>query len=133
MRSTKRAGITFSEKGKTQQHFRREANINSIMARYTKTGILVDASKPMRNMPQFGVFEQFDFLEAQNKVAQAKQAFMCLPARIRQRFQNDPAQLIEFIQHEENRKEAVAIGLISEAPIENPAQPAAPVPPVPAA
>jgi len=114
MRSTERSAVQYTQPGLTQQHFRKEANINSIMRKYTKTGILVDAGKPMRGAPQFGVFDQFDFLESQNKVVQAKQAFMALPARIRQRFANNPAQLLEFIGDEKNRAEAIAIGLIQE-------------------
>lgn len=97
-----------------QQHFRKEANINSIMAKYAKTGILVDPGTPMRSAPQFGVFGQFDYLECQNKVAQAKQAFMCLPARLRARFSNNPAQLLDFINNESNRAEAIALGIIAE-------------------
>jgi len=113
---------TFTQAKAAQQHFRKEANINSIMAKYQRTGILVDPGQTMRTAPQFGVFEQFDFLEAQNKVAQAKEAFACLPARIRSRFANNPAQLLEFIQDEKNRAEAIAIGIIEET--KKPVEPA---------
>lgn len=109
-----RLAKTFKQEKSAQQHFRQEANINSIMAKYARTGILVEPGKTMRSAPQFGIFEQFDFQEAQNKVCQAKEAFMALPARIRARFSNNPAQLLDFISDESNRAEALALGIIQE-------------------
>lgn len=107
-------GKVFTQPGVTQQHFRDEVNINSIMRRYEKTGVLVDPGVRMSRAPQFGVFENFDFHECQNRVALAKEAFMALPARIRTRFSNDPGMLLQFVGDESNRDEAIKLGLIKE-------------------
>lgn len=106
----------FTQPGKTQAHFRKTSNINEIFKKYVKTGILVEQGKPMAGVPQFGVFEQFDFLESQNKVVQAKMAFNALPSRIRARFSNDPSKLLQFLGDEKNRSEAISIGLLTEIP-----------------
>ena len=46
---------------------------------------------------------------------------MALPSRVRRRFDNDPAELMEFLADEANREEAVMLGLIEK---EEPVQPA---------
>ena len=53
-----------------------------------------------------------------NRVLAAKTEFESLPAQIRARFQNDPAQLIEFLQDENNRPEAEELGLVEKAAAE---------------
>ncbi len=45
---------------------------------------------------------------------EAQENFMRLPANIRKRFDNDPAQLIEFINDPNNLDEAINIGLAKE-------------------
>ena len=46
---------------------------------------------------------------------------MTLPADLRKRFSNDPGQLLSFLENEDNRAEAIKLGLVN-APqdIENP-------------
>lgn len=107
-------GKVFTDPGVTQQHFKEEANINSIMRKYERTGVLVEPGVRMSRAPQFGIFENLDFHECQNKVALAKEAFMALPSRIRSRFANDPGRLLAFLGDEENRAEAIKLGLVTE-------------------
>lgn len=106
----------------TQQHFLPDCNINMIMEKYRRTGVLpVNQTRAL-----FGDFSDgFDFLTAQRQIAQAKEAFADLPAKLRKRFDNDPAQLIAFMEDPENRAEAEALGLVEKAKPPEPA-PAAP-------
>ena len=65
--------------------------------------------------PQFGDFSnEFDFRQAQETVIRAAEAFASLPSRVRKRFNNDPAELLEFLADEKNREEAVYLGLIEK-------------------
>lgn len=84
-------------------------DINAIIARYRKTGIL-----PVNNRtPTYGDFSAVeDFLQAQNTYLRAKQQFDALPARLRSQLQNDPARFLDWITKDENREEAVKLGLI---------------------
>ena len=41
---------------------------------------------------------------------------MELPAKVRARFDNDPQMFLEFVASEDNRQEAVELGLIKLAP-----------------
>ncbi|WNK12723.1 MAG: internal scaffolding protein [Microvirus sp.] len=107
---------------KTRQEFKDEADINNIIDQYQTNGILPE-TKPE------GVFGDFsdpvlkDYQMAENIVVGARELFERLPARIRERFQNDAASLIEFVQDDNNRDEAIKLGIINK-PVAPPATPA---------
>ena len=58
---------------------------------------------------------------------------MLLPAQMRSRFNNDPAELLKFIKDPANLDEAVKLGILvkKEAPKGDPVPPPAPPSPVP--
>lgn len=128
----------------TKPEFAKESDINRIMAKYQRTGILGD---PLAYKQ--GVYGDFtsanDFSEAMRKIAAVENLFDSLPSDIRSRFENDPAKLIDFVNDPANEAEAVKMRLklpstpeFTPAPVVVPpaAPPAAPVPagiPVPAA
>lgn len=105
-------GMKFKEPSLTQQHFREECDINRIMERYQETG---NWGEQTNVRPQFGDFStEFDFRTAQETVIRAREAFEALPSKVRRRFGNDPAELLEFLQDEANRDEAIMLGLIEK-------------------
>ncbi|QXP44343.1 MAG: internal scaffolding protein [Arizlama microvirus] len=86
-----------------------ECDINSIMRRYEKTGILPDLIKAQ---PEYGDFAQMaSFQEAQNIVVLANEQFAALSAHVRERFGNSPAKFLEFAQNPRNQEEMVSLGL----------------------
>lgn len=102
-------GLACPDESLTQQQFVEEADINYIANRFIKTGEL----PLVPQMPTAGDFEGiFDFQSAMNTITQAKREFMALPAKMRSRFNNDPAELIAFIEDTDNRDEAIRLGLI---------------------
>lgn len=112
-----------SDPSRTQQHMADETDINKLVATYARTGIIPGSDLPAM---EFHVDEIFDYQTAMNQLIASNQAFMALPSNIRDRFHNDPAHLLDFVSHENNRDEAIRLGLIPEPP---PAQPVnAPVP-----
>lgn len=84
-------------------------SIKSIMEKHRALGI-----NPMRPLDpaMCGNTERITFAEAFNIVENATASFMDLPARVRERFANNPAELFDFISDEKNRAEAESIGLI---------------------
>jgi phage internal scaffolding protein len=115
-------GVAFSKPSLTQQHFKDECDVNTIMSRYLKTGFLTDPLKPPTSRPMFGDFSSaLDFHNAQTIIAEAQQTFDSLPSFIRDRFNNDPAQLLAFLGDEKNKDEAIKLGIISPTPEEAPA------------
>ena len=103
------SGLACEEPSLTQQHFKDETDINNILRQFNVTGMLPEA--PLS--PRYGDFSGIvDYHSALNAVIAAEDSFMTLPAQIRARFENDPAQLIDFLGDENNRSEAEKLGLL---------------------
>jgi len=105
-----------------KQSFAEECDINTIVRRFNLTGELPSNVVA----PTYADFEDiFDFHSAMNVVAQAHEAFGAMPAETRARFHNDPAEFLDFFNNEENRAEAVKMGLVvppPQEPFENPSK-----------
>lgn len=94
----------------TQQSDAAECDINTIVAR-AKAG--ADISRLVRAEGQYGDWSNLpDFRTMLNMVNKARDQFMALDAQVRKRFNNDPAQLLDFLGDEKNRDEAVKLGLV---------------------
>lgn len=97
---------------KTQQQFRDEVDINTIVERFGLTGQMPEDFRA----PQYGDFSDVvDFHTAQNAVLAAQDAFMQMPAGMRARFNNNPQNLMEFLADRANLDEARALGLVAPA------------------
>ena len=118
----------------TKQSHGNECDINCIMARYTKTGIL----DHVRDDPgQFVDVDPIDYHTACNIVADANSAFAELPGALRAKFNHKPENYLEFVHDPKNIPEMVELGMLKpQKPIEStasPAPPGAPIVPQPAA
>lgn len=99
-----------------QQHMKDECDINFIMAKYQKTGLIEHVNNVQG---RYGDFVSSDnYLDAMNAVLDAKAAFATLPSSLRSRFANDPAKFLEYVHDESNRDEMIKLGLI-EVPVQN--------------
>ena len=107
-------GLEFTEPSMTEQHFKDECDINNIVAQYQATGVLPQGNRE----PLFGDFADFpqDLMSAQSYFDEAQARFMQLDAQLRKEFNNNPAELLAFIQNEANRDRAVELGLIDRPP-----------------
>lgn len=103
------SGIACEEASLAQQQFKDECDINNILKQFNITGQL-----PANTLsPKYGDFTGIsDYKTALDRVIAADEEFMNLPATIRARFNNDAAELIQFLDNEENRAEAEKLGLI---------------------
>jgi phage internal scaffolding protein len=91
------------------QSERDESDINTIVKRF---GLGVPLPEGVR-MPQYGDFTGVtDYQSALNLVMQADDNFMQFPADVRARFENNPANMIAFLENDSNRDEAAKLGLI---------------------
>lgn len=105
-------GQVFEFPSMTQQHFRDECDINNIIARYEQTGVLTDPLQPARNF-EFGDYSAVqDYQDSLNFVIAAREMFDALPSKVRERFNYDPARLLQFLGDESNRDEAIRLGLV---------------------
>lgn len=83
---------------RTKQSHKDECDINNVMRRFEKTGVLEHTAK---YEPQWGDFVNTpsSFQEAMHQVQEAERMFMDLPAKLRKRFDNDPGQFIDFVEN----------------------------------
>lgn len=102
------------EESQVQQHLAEETDINFIMAKYARTGELRHIT-PL--VGEYGDFSDApDYQTALNRIMEAESLFMELPARVRDRFGNDPAQFVAFATDGKNIDELRSLGLAPEAP-----------------
>ena len=103
--------LSCQDLSRTQQHFKDECDLPKIMARAMSTG-----EAPPTRPTFYGDFSSLgDFQTLHDKLNRAQNEFMSLPANVRERFYNNPANLIDFMFNPQNRQEAIALGLV-EAP-----------------
>jgi len=110
-------GLECKDPSLAQQHMKDECDINVIVERFGVTGQL-----PVRAIePSYGDFSGVsDYHTALNKIRAADEAFMALPAKLRAKFDHDPNALLNFLENETNRNEAIQLGLIDGQPVAEP-------------
>lgn len=97
-----------------QQQYRDECDINTIMRRFSVTGELPTTGAIPRYEDYTGVVN--DYQTAMNALIEADKVFASLPSQVRRRFENDPQQFLEFCTDENNREEAIRLGLTEPKP-----------------
>jgi phage internal scaffolding protein len=110
------SGLVCEEPTRAQQHHKDECDINVILERFGKTGqVPVNAIS--------GTYGDFsgvhDYHTAMNALIAVESEFAALPANIRNRFANDPANLVQFLDDPTNRAEAETLGLVNISSMAN--------------
>ena len=113
-----RKRVTRNIKTETQtvQYFRDQVDVNNIVDRHGT----VNSSRiwATTDAPQYiDCTEIPDYQAAQNAVIQANNAFHSLPAKVRQRFNNDPHQFVIFGSDPANIEFMREMGLAPPAPV----------------
>lgn len=100
----------------TVQSLKDEVDINKIIKKMEK-GMIPEFSEGMyMDVSEFG-----DLADSIIQVQKANDMFMSLPAEVRERFSNDPVNLVNFLDDASNRKEAEELGLVARKEPETPA------------
>ena len=103
------AGFASADPSRAKQSFREECDINTIVRRFRISGELPSNVR----MPTYGDFTGVgDFRTAMEAIRMAHESFDEMPAEIRAKFHNDPAEFVDFCSNEANRDEAVKMGLV---------------------
>ena len=73
-------GVVYTEPSMTQQHFKDECDVNNIIDRYTRTGVIPDYLTQVSE----GVYGDFsdvgDYMSMQQAIINAKDSFAALPS-----------------------------------------------------
>jgi len=98
----------------TQQQFKKECDINHIMAKYQKTGLVDHVSKHGGDYSDLTDVPTYH--DAMNKIISANESFSSLTSSIRSQFKNDPALFLDFVSNPENEQQMREMGLLPPAP-----------------
>ena len=106
-------GTTSVGESMTHQEFKDECDINRIMSRALRTGVLpVGVS-----VGRYGDFADVgDFHAAQQVIIESQRQFEAMPSKLRSRFENDAGKFLAWIQTA-SVDEASEFGLLSEEAI----------------
>ncbi len=122
--------ISFSGKGRTKQSHRDECDINTIMKRFEKTGMIEHTNTYQGNYGDFTEVPE-DYQAAVELVRAADEMFLTLPAKVRLNFGNDPGNFLAFVQNPANIARMREMGLMKPEPPDPNATPPAVHPDVP--
>lgn len=103
--------LTCKDKTRTQQQFKDSCNINKLFAKYLETGEMPQVINGLSYGDFTGIF---DFATAMNAVRRGQEVFMELPARIKNKFDNDPQKLLTWLADKDNFDEACKLGLLEK-------------------
>lgn len=107
----------FKEPSRTVQASKDECDVNKIMAKYQKNGLLTHLNRFEGKYDD--VSNAVEYQEALNIVRESERVFMTLPSSVRAKFENDPGAFMAFVNDPSNANEMITLGL-RRAPIEEP-------------
>lgn len=111
-----RVVVINEEESRTKQEFAQECDINVIMKRYQRDGLLLHVNRFQGKYDD--VTGAVSYHEAQNIMLAAQDAFMSLPSSVRTQFDNDPGKFLEFASDPGNKERMREMGLLKEVPRE---------------
>lgn len=125
-----RSRFTTEGLSRTHQSFKRECDINHIMAKYQKTGLVDHVAQHQGDYSDLTDVPSYH--DSMNKIISANDSFSTLPSSVRKKFNNDPAQFLDFVSNPDNVDEMRDIGLLppltpsptEPLPVEDPPGPA---------
>lgn len=112
-------GIKFSQPSMTVQSEKDNCDINVIMNRYATCGTPLPIRQDVE--PVYAdVAELGDYMENFQRCKQAEEMFNALPSALRKELDNNPANLLPFIQDESNKERCYEYGLLNRPVVEVP-------------
>lgn len=107
------SAIYCADATRTQQQFKEEVDINTIVRNFGITGELPTSLV----VPEPADFDAVhDFQTAMNVIRKAEESFMEMPADVRAEFSNDPQRFLEFVHNPKNLERARELGIANPAP-----------------
>lgn len=103
--------VKIESRSMTHQSFKDECDVNNIVEGF-RTAVSVGDPSSARQ-PMFGDFTNVpDYHEAQNVITEANELFLSLPAHVRERFDHNPGEFLDFCSDPANRSELSDLGLL---------------------
>lgn len=94
-----RVQVTFKKPSRVKREFKKDADINVIMDRFKKTGVLpINTKTPM----YMDTTQVPNLQQAMEVMISAEKAFAALPAQVRKEFDNNPMNFVDYATKPEN-------------------------------
>ena len=100
--------VDLSTDSMTKQSFKDECDINKIMEKFQRTGVI---NHYAAYAPTYGDASPVEYLDALLVISTANEMFADLPSSVRKRFNNNPEEFLEFAQNPDNLEECRKMGL----------------------
>lgn len=110
-----RVPISFAKTGRTKQQDADKTNINLIMKKFLKTGVIDFTNK---HEASYGFATSDSFQESLQIIQTATEMFDDLPSQLRTKFNHDPATFLDYVQNPDNQDTLYELGL-ADFPLEN--------------
>lgn len=121
-----KTGKRYRPLARTKQSMLAETDINNIIKSFTVTGQINHIARNAAAGVYMDLPDHMDFQQAQNLFLEAERAFMTIPAKVRDRFHNDPSEWLAWVGDPKNRDEATDLGFFNRKAPEPQSAPAAP-------
>jgi phage internal scaffolding protein len=108
-------GLTTTKPSKTQQHFKDDYDINNLLEKYQHQELVPTNTR----QPIFGDFSDeriTDYHQAMQTMLGVQELMAELPAKVRDRFKNNPAAILAFVADPNNTAEARDLGMLAPEP-----------------
>lgn len=96
-RRVPRLGFNCTGPSRAKQNFKAECDINTIMRKFEKTGVIEHVKQHGARYGDFIDTPQ-SYQDAVNQVIEAEKMFLSLPAKVRKAFDNDPGELLASVE-----------------------------------
>lgn len=109
---SERRRVSFSCEGSpdlAKQSFKDECDINFILRKARDTGLINHVNAAQASMQDLS--DAVDYKTSLDLVIAARDSFNAFPAIIRQEFNNNPAEFLEFAQDPKNNDRMIELGL----------------------
>lgn len=106
-----RVGLDTGEETMTEQQFKDECDVNTILKQFVSTGFIPNLN--MKEGVYMDVSEIGDYRDAIERVRQTNSFFMELPSSLREQFKNDAAIFLDYVMDPANEESLEQMGLVN--------------------
>lgn len=95
----------------TKQEFKNECDINNVIKQFKPHHMAAMLQANLNSGAYTDLPDSYDYQQSLDLVREAERQFLTVPAKVRERFGQDPGQFLAFLNNPDNLKEARDLGL----------------------
>ena len=103
-------GLLCEDPSLTKQSFAHECDFNNVLSKWQESGLITHLNPSPASYGDVSHYS--DYQTSLELIREAQASFDALPSQIRDRFNNDPAYLMSYLDDPSNDDEACSLGLL---------------------